>query len=905
MMKTLLNKALLLVVMLVLGSSSLFAQRAITIRELNTYPYELTTLDSLPRHPLNNQDSVVKFTAILSSYPRNSGLATYNSSQDTIGRVHLFVVDTTAASLGRDGMAMQIVQPRSAPNFEQIEALQIGTIVNVTGYLTFFRLSAQFNVTTLEDVTDKVEKEVGDLARFDALLDPIEVNVSELNSLNEDGTIQLNLENYTKYAHAYVKVTGGIVQFTQGAIARPNYAIKNNGTEHLVYSNDISLRYRNDRKVYRTGYNIRTAEDGDFVPPPAGAKIDLSGYLVVNNFDAFERVASGQSIFKITPMDDGILNVPQYDNDGKFIGYSRNVNGENGFTWPNDLTIIGFPPSFENVSLNISRPKPGDIVTLSVDILPAGDGITLTSVEFEYAVNGKDTTVATMTNVGATYSFTFPAFEDNDLITYKITATDSEGLVGEYNGSFLVASTINSIATLQTTADSSVADSPYANLGVLNLDITATVVADNNDGLVVVHEAAAPWSGIYLDARIQAVKDLKRGDVINITAAEVAEDRNGTGVTYLSKVEFTKTGENANYADLIPSAITQDVRKYPEAYEGMVVKFVDVKVLNSQADGDRDFGEFAVGSRQGGGAADTLKASDGLRIDGSYPSFGSGVRNFNDNYNENTKVGAVIDSLYGMVYYSFGNPKLLIRQTSDIVSDDWTYPVRTTVQFVQPAANAVVKLKDYGPDSVLTISWSGTYDQDGDTVRYLFGLFAVNGEARTQVALIDSDSSGYKTTLTLRVQDVDDLLANNSVDEGGAITLDWTIYLRDNHDTVQVSTYSGVTFTPVWRSITFERLGTSNKIDELGKAYEFALNQNYPNPFNPSTSIQFSIPTAQNVRLTVYNVLGQQVANLVNQNLSAGVHTVNFDASALSSGVYFYRLEAGNKVAVKKMLLIK
>jgi hypothetical protein len=339
------------------------------------------------------------------------------------------------------------------------------------------------------------------------------------------------------------------------------------------------------------------------------------------------------------------------------------------------------------------------------------------------------------------------------------------------------------------------------------------------------------------------------------------------------------------------------------------VKFVDVKILNSQADGGSDFGEFTIGSRQGGGEADTLAANEGLRIDGTYPSstnsFGSGVRNFSDNYNENTKVGAVIDSLYGMVYHSFGNPKLLIRQTSDIVSSDWTYPVRNTVQFVQPAANAVVKLKDLGPDANLTISWSGTFDQDGDTVRYLFGLYAVDGDTRTRVALLDSDTAGTKTTLTLGVQAVDDLLASSSVDEGGAISLDWTIYLRDNNDTVQVSTYTAPTFTPVWRTVTFERLGTSNELEDAGKAYEFALNQNYPNPFNPSTAIQFSIPSAQNVRLTVYNVLGQQVASLVNQNLSAGVHTANFNASALSSGVYFYRLEAGNNIAVKKMLLIK
>src|SRR5690606_25021955 len=131
-----------------------------------------------------------------------------------------------------------------------------------------------------------------------------------------------------------------IVQFTQGAIARPNYVVKNNNTEHLVYSNDISLRYRNDRTSYRTGYNIRTETDGQFTPPPAGAKVNFSGYTAVNNFDAFGRIAASQYIFKITPMDDGVLNVPQYDENDNFTGYNRNVHGVDGYVWRNDLEII-------------------------------------------------------------------------------------------------------------------------------------------------------------------------------------------------------------------------------------------------------------------------------------------------------------------------------------------------------------------------------------------------------------------------------------------------------------------------------------------------------------------------------------------------------------------------------------
>jgi len=83
------------------------------------------------------------------------------------------------------------------------------------------------------------------------------------------------------------------------------------------------------------------------------------------------------------------------------------------------------------------------------------------------------------------------------------------------------------------------------------------------------------------------------------------------------------------------------------------------------------------------------------------------------------------------------------------------------------------------------------------------------------------------------------------------------------------------------------------------------LMQNYPNPFNPSTNISYSLPRSSFVTISVYNILGQKVKTLINKNESAGNYTVNFDASRLSSGVYFYSLKAGNYIQTKKMILMK
>jgi len=85
----------------------------------------------------------------------------------------------------------------------------------------------------------------------------------------------------------------------------------------------------------------------------------------------------------------------------------------------------------------------------------------------------------------------------------------------------------------------------------------------------------------------------------------------------------------------------------------------------------------------------------------------------------------------------------------------------------------------------------------------------------------------------------------------------------------------------------------------------YSLSQNYPNPFNPNTKIDYSVKANGNVSIKVYNVLGKEVAVLVNEFRNAGIYTVNFDASSLSSGVYFYTIQTGGFTDTKKMILIK
>jgi photosystem II stability/assembly factor-like uncharacterized protein len=103
----------------------------------------------------------------------------------------------------------------------------------------------------------------------------------------------------------------------------------------------------------------------------------------------------------------------------------------------------------------------------------------------------------------------------------------------------------------------------------------------------------------------------------------------------------------------------------------------------------------------------------------------------------------------------------------------------------------------------------------------------------------------------------------------------------------------------------YDAKGPATGVIDPNQPLSFELAQNYPNPFNPSTRIQYAIPAQAKVVLKVYNVVGQEVATLVNEVLPAGVHSARFEASSLATGVYLYRLTAGDFTSVKKMLLLK
>ena len=137
--------------------------------------------------------------------------------------------------------------------------------------------------------------------------------------------------------------------------------------------------------------------------------------------------------------------------------------------------------------------------------------------------------------------------------------------------------------------------------------------------------------------------------------------------------------------------------------------------------------------------------------------------------------------------------------------------------------------------------------------------------------------------------------------EGAGTTTEPQSY-RYTDKNVEVGAY-------VYRLKQIDFNGTYSYSDEVEvnvtAPLSFNLEQNYPNPFNPSTNIKYSVPESGNVKLSVYNLVGEEVAVLVNGNVEAGNFEVTFDASSLPSGVYLYKLQSANSVQTKKMMLLK
>ncbi len=158
-------------------------------------------------------------------------------------------------------------------------------------------------------------------------------------------------------------------------------------------------------------------------------------------------------------------------------------------------------------------------------------------------------------------------------------------------------------------------------------------------------------------------------------------------------------------------------------------------------------------------------------------------------------------------------------------------------------------------------------------------------------------------------------MARQVLDGGGAMWLSTTNYklsssLGQSITGVQEGAINKL-YTGFWNPWVVQMTPVEwEQEDHAQLPKEFDLRQNYPNPFNPTTVIEYALPKASEVKIQIYNILGQKVRNLVDESQEAGYKTIHWDGkddhgNEVSSGVYFYRIEAGDFIKCKKMTLLK
>lgn len=238
-----------------------------------------------------------------------------------------------------------------------------------------------------------------------------------------------------------------------------------------------------------------------------------------------------------------------------------------------------------------------------------------------------------------------------------------------------------------------------------------------------------------------------------------------------------------------------------------------------------------------------------------------------------------------------------------------------------PVAVASVSKTQAEVDETITFDGSQSYDNDGNITLYQwdFGDGTTSTQQTATHAYTQANTYNYRLTVTdnqgatgqtsgqIVVSDVSNQYvtvepSSGAITPGGSETITLTL----NAQNINEGTYTGqVNITTNGGNITIpiDYLVDVEILPDIPT--EFSLSQNYPNPFNPSTSIEFSVPKTTNVSLKIFDMLGREVAVLLDGKKSLGAYKVNFNASSLASGIYVYRLESDEFIDTKKFVLLK
>jgi hypothetical protein len=216
-------------------------------------------------------------------------------------------------------------------------------------------------------------------------------------------------------------------------------------------------------------------------------------------------------------------------------------------------------------------------------------------------------------------------------------------------------------------------------------------------------------------------------------------------------------------------------------------------------------------------------------------------------------------------------------------------------------------LKSFNMQSPVQLSRMNTSPSDTSTLYFIWTRAGSLPEIKYRWTMTKQDNTfmmnqfsgngGNDSILGIRINRIDSLLAAFGVAVNDSIRVKWFVDAFTQLDSLHSASGSFL-LTFIRQVVGIKPLG-----NEIPKVYY--IDQNYPNPFNPETNINFGLPKSSDVKLTLFNIQGREIDELVNSKLEAGKYSVNWNASNYASGVYFYRIESGNFKDVKKMVLIK
>ncbi|MCF8243287.1 MAG: FG-GAP-like repeat-containing protein [Melioribacteraceae bacterium] len=237
--------------------------------------------------------------------------------------------------------------------------------------------------------------------------------------------------------------------------------------------------------------------------------------------------------------------------------------------------------------------------------------------------------------------------------------------------------------------------------------------------------------------------------------------------------------------------------------------------------------------------------------------------------------------------------------TTDAVEQNptWTYTEIDTYSVTLTVSNGVKTITKTIPDYIIVIPEPGMPVLLSYSPTFTDTTLIRRGQIRFEVEAIDT------TNYDLSV----------SWDKNGSFVWNGSAYLytatsfdpAPREDTIKVNISNGYNMIDRTWYVFVDTLTTGVVTEHGDIPTKYAVYQNYPNPFNPSTNISFDIPRQSFVSLKIYDAIGREVAALINREMNAGRYNVNFDASKLSSGIYFYRIESEGFIKTNKMLLVK